>query len=77
VSRRHSSAWSRSRPVGRHISFSVPLDMINSELAARLAQPGSQDRLRSVDLWVYTSNYQVAQLEIKGASSTVGNLDMT
>lgn len=61
-----------------HISFSVPLDMINSELAAEASpSPAPKIDSASVDLWVYTSNYQVAQLEIKGASSTVGNLDMT
>lgn len=60
-----------------HISFSVPLDMLNSEMAAAASpSPAPKIDSASVDLWVYTSNYQIAQLEIKGASSTLGNLDL-
>jgi hypothetical protein len=31
----------------------------------------------SVDVWIYKSNYQLAKIQIAGASSTLGNLTMT
>lgn len=60
-----------------HISISVPIDKINAAIAAQ-ASPGTQMKLdsASVDFWVYKSNNRLAQIEIKGASSTLGNLDL-
>ncbi len=59
-----------------HINISVPLDKLNAAIAGQAAAaPGLTIDSASVDLWVYTDNNQIAQLEIKGASSTIGNLD--
>ena len=59
-----------------HINISVPLDKINTAIAAEAsAAPGMKLDSASVDLWVYKDTNQIAQLEIKGASSTLGNLD--
>jgi hypothetical protein len=30
-----------------------------------------------VDVWIYKDSYRIAQFEAKGASSTLGNLDLT
>ena len=61
-----------------HINVSVPLDKLNSEIAAQ-ASAGTSMKIDSaaVDLWVYTDSNRLAQVEIKGASSTLGNLDIT
>ena len=61
-----------------HISASVPLDKLNSAIAAD-ASAGTAMKIdsASVDLWVYTDGNRLAQVEVKGASSTLGNLDLT
>lgn len=61
-----------------HINISVPLDKLNSAIAAE-ASAGTAMKIdsASVDLWVYTDINQLAQARIKGASSTLGNLDIT
>jgi hypothetical protein len=59
-----------------HINISVPLDKLNAAIAAEAsAAPGMTIDSASVDLWVYKDNNQIAQLEMKGASSTLGSLD--
>jgi hypothetical protein len=59
-----------------HINISVPLDKINAAIAAQASSaPGLTIDSASVDLWVYKDTNQIAQFEIKGASSTLGNLD--
>jgi hypothetical protein len=61
-----------------HISVSVPLDLINSEIAAEASSaPAMKIDSASIDVWVYTASYRIAQFELKGASSTVGNIDLT
>jgi hypothetical protein len=61
-----------------HINISIPLDMINAQLAAA-ASPSPAPKLdsASVDVWIYKDTYRIAQFEAKGASSTLGNLDLT
>jgi len=61
-----------------HISVSLPLDLINSQIAATAsAVPAMKIDSASIDVWIYTASYRIAQFEIKGASSTLGNLDLT
>ena len=61
-----------------HISVTVPLDLINSEIAAEAsAAPAMKIDSASIDVWIYTANYRIAQFELKGASSTIGNIDLT
>jgi hypothetical protein len=60
-----------------HINVSVPLDKLNSAIAAQAsAGPAMKIDSAAVDLWVYTDSNRLAQAEIKGASSTLGNLDI-
>ncbi|MGD0121043.1 MAG: LppX_LprAFG lipoprotein [Candidatus Limnocylindrales bacterium] len=61
-----------------HINVSVPLDKLNSAIAAEAsAGPAITIDSASVDIWVYTDSSRLAQVELKGASSTLGNLDIT
>jgi hypothetical protein len=69
-----------------HIALSVPLDKINGDIAAAAsaAPAGEAAVLRSINIdtvssgiWIYTDNYELAQVQIAGASSTVGNLSFT
>jgi len=61
-----------------HLNVSVPLDMLNSQIAAAAASdsPSMKIDSASVDLWVYTDGYRLAQVEVKGASSSIGSLDL-
>lgn len=67
-----------------HINVSVPLAMINSQIAAAAAQAsampaglaGMKIDSASVDFWFYKDSYRPAQFELKGASSAIGNLDL-
>ena len=59
----------------QHITFTLPLDMINQEIAASSPSPMMQIDSASIDVWIYTDNSQIAKLEAKGASSALGNLD--
>lgn len=60
-----------------HINISIPIDKINAAIAAQ-ASPGTDMKIdsASVDFWVYKSDSRLAQIEVKGASSTIGNLDL-
>ena len=61
-----------------HINVSLPLAMINAQIAAAASpSPAPVIDSASVDVWIYTDSYQIAQFEAKGASSTLGNLDIT
>jgi hypothetical protein len=61
-----------------HIAFSLPLDKINAQLAAAASpSPAPTIDSLSVDMWLYTADSRVAQLEAKFASSALGNLDLT
>ena len=61
-----------------HINVSVPLDLINSQIAAAAesAAPVMKIDSASIGLWVYKDSYLPAKFEIKGASSSIGNLDL-
>ena len=60
-----------------HISISVPIDTLNKGIASQ-AGGSSAPKIdsASVDLWVYTDGDRVAQIEVKAASSTLGNIDL-
>jgi hypothetical protein len=65
-----------------HINISVPLDLINSQIAAAAAgasaaPAGMKIDSASVDFWVYKDSNLPAKFEIKGASSAIGNIDLT
>jgi len=62
-----------------HISLSVPLDKLNAEIAsaAASAAPGMKIDSASVDIWAYKDTYQLAKIQIAGASSSLGNLGIT
>ncbi len=62
-----------------HITISVPLDKINTEIAAAAASeaPGMKIDSASVDVWTYKDSYQLAKIQIAGASSSLGSLGMT
>jgi hypothetical protein len=61
-----------------HINISIPLDMINTQIAAAASpSPAPKIDSASVDVWIYKDSYRIAQFEAKGASSTLGNLDLT
>lgn len=68
-----------------HIDLTVPLDKVNSDLAAAAAKAGAHaavlDQLKidsvSSGIWIYKDNYQLAQVQIAGTSSTAGNLSFT
>jgi hypothetical protein len=63
-----------------HINISVPLDLINSQIAAAAASASPPVSVKidsaSVDFWVYKDSYLPAQFELKGASSTIGSIDV-
>ena len=62
-----------------HISITVPLDKLNSEIAtaASSAAPGMKIDSATADVWIYKDNYQLAKIQIAGASSSFGNLGIT
>jgi hypothetical protein len=65
-----------------HITISVPLDLINSKIAGAAASAESTAAAgitidsAAVDIWVYKSGNRLAKIEIKAASSKIGNLDV-
>ena len=61
-----------------HINLSVPLKLINDQIAAMASPSPAPLTLDSaaVDMWAYKDTYYLAQLEVKGASSKIGNLDL-
>ena len=68
-----------------HIDLTVPLDKVNSDLAAAASKAGAdagvlgQLKIDSVSsgIWIYLDNYQLAQVQIAGTSSIAGNLSFT
>jgi hypothetical protein len=61
-----------------HINVSVPIDKLNAEIAAQASGgPAVTIDSASVDFWVYKSSNRLAQMEVKGASSAFGSLDLT
>jgi hypothetical protein len=67
------------------IDLSVPLDKLNGDLASAVAQasdaPASIKTMTvdsaSASVWIYKDTYQLAQVQLAGASSSVGNLTFT
>jgi LppX_LprAFG lipoprotein len=61
-----------------HISVTIPVAKLNAEIAAAAASdsPAMTIDSASVDVWVYKSNSRPAKVEIKGASSALGNVDL-
>jgi hypothetical protein len=62
-----------------HINVSVPLDLLNAQIAAAASPSPAPAKIdsASIDFWVYTDSNRIAQAEIKGASSAFGNIDIT
>ena len=60
-----------------HINISIPIDKLNAEIAAQASSgPAMKIDSASVDFWVYKANNRLAQVELKGASASLGNLDL-
>lgn len=60
-----------------HINISVPIDYLNTQIAAQASGgPAMTIDSASVDFWVYKDTNRLAKAEIKGASSTIGNIDI-
>lgn len=63
-----------------HINVSVPLDLLNSQIAAAAAAASPPVSVTidsaSVDFWVYKDTYLPAKFELKGSSSTIGDIDL-
>ncbi|MGZ6314364.1 MAG: hypothetical protein ACXWNI_01900 [Candidatus Limnocylindrales bacterium] len=63
-----------------HINVSVPLDLLNSQIAAAAAAASPPVSVKidsaSVDFWVYKDTYLPAKFELKGASSAIGSIDL-
>ncbi len=60
-----------------HISISVPIDTLNQGIASEAGGSAAPKiDSASVGLWVYTDSNRVAQVEVKAASSTLGNVDL-
>jgi hypothetical protein len=60
-----------------HISVGLPIAKINTLIAADATGTAMTVDSASVDVWIYKSNSRLAQLEMKGASAQVGNIDIT
>jgi hypothetical protein len=61
-----------------HINISIPIDYLNSQIAAQAsAGPAMKIDSAAVDFWVYKDGNRLAKAEIKGASSALGNIDIT
>jgi hypothetical protein len=65
-----------------HLTISVPLDLINGEIAGAAASAESTAAAgltidsAAVDIWVYKSGNRLAKIDIKAASAKIGNLDV-
>jgi hypothetical protein len=65
------------------IDLTVPLDKLNGDIAAAAASASADPSLEmtvdsaSASIWIYKDTYQLAQVQLAGASSTVGNLSFT
>jgi hypothetical protein len=65
------------------IKLSVPLDKLNSDIAGAMTGAKVNPALKmkidsaSVDMWIYQDTYQLAQVQLAGSSSTVGDLTFT
>lgn len=67
------------------IDLSVPLDKLNGDFASAMAKesdtPASLKTMTvdsaSASVWIYKDTYQLAQVQLAGTSSSVGNLTFT
>jgi 2'-5' RNA ligase len=65
-----------------HITISVPLDLINSKIAGAAASAASTAAAgltidsAAVDAWVYKNDNRLAKIDLKAASSKIGNLEV-
>ena len=61
-----------------HVSISLPLDKINSMLAAQGGSAASGITLdsASVEIWTYKENLLPAKIEVKASAGAVGHLDV-
>jgi len=65
------------------VNLSVPLDKLNSRIAEAETKAKIDPSLKitvdsvSASMWIYTDNYQLAQVTMAGTSSTLGNLSFT
>jgi hypothetical protein len=60
-----------------HISVTIPVARLNAEIAAAASDsPAMTIDSASVDVWVYKSSSRPAKVELKGASSALGNVDL-
>lgn len=65
------------------IDLSVPLDKLNGDIAAAEASASADAAQKmtidsaSASMWIYKDTYQLAQVQLAGASSNVGNLTFT
>ena len=55
------------------------ISKLNAEIATAAASeaPGMKIDSASIDLWTYKDSYQLAKVEIKGASSSIGSLGIS
>jgi hypothetical protein len=62
-----------------HVSITVPVDQINSLIAADGGSTAAGITVSSAtfDYWVYTDSMKPAKLEVTAVSPTLGNLDLT
>jgi hypothetical protein len=61
-----------------HITITGLSDYLNAQIAAQASAATTMTiDSASVDFWVYKDSSRFAQLEIKGASSSFGNIDLT
>ena len=59
-----------------HINVAFPLAKLNAEIAAQASMvPAPTIDSASLDAWIYKSNSRLAQVELKGSSAAVGNID--
>jgi hypothetical protein len=65
------------------IKLSVPLDKLNGDIAGAITGAKANPALKmkidsaSADMWIYQDTYQLAQVQLAGSSSTVGDLTFT
>ena len=63
-----------------HINVSIPIAKLNAQIAAAAATNKSAAGVKidsaSFDVWIYKANSRLAKIEIKGASSSIGNIDL-
>ena len=61
-----------------HINVTVPVSTLNDKISAASSPNPAMLTLdsASLDVWAYKDTYNLAQVELKGSSATLGNLDL-